>query len=184
MQGDTPPPTETTLPDLIAQLAPPPVPESVSLWPQTPLAQLLLGAVLLLCLYVAWRTYRHYRANAYRRAALKALRHAGDNPGDIAALLRRTALVAYPRAQVAGLTGERWLAFLNRQYPGDAFRNDIGESLLRGAYRSCPSNPALTQAAQDWIRHHRREILLAHTPVNHPKASPNTKASPNPEASP
>ncbi|WP_066963324.1 DUF4381 domain-containing protein [Microbulbifer sp. Q7] len=184
MQGDTPPPSETTLPDLIAQLAPPPVPERVSLWPQTPLAQLLLGMVLLVCLYVAWRAYRHYRANAYRRAALKALRHAGDNPGEIAALLRRTALVAYPRAQVAGLTGERWLAFLNRQYPDDAFRSETGESLLRGAYHGYPPNPALTQAARDWIRHHHREILQVHTPANHPKASPNPQPSPKHETSP
>ncbi|WP_105103749.1 DUF4381 domain-containing protein [Microbulbifer pacificus] len=167
-------PTETTLPDLIEQLVPPPVPEAVSLWPQTPLAKSLLALLLVLVLFLAWRAWRHYRANAYRRAALKALAGAGDNPAQIAALLRRTALAVYPREQVAGLTGEDWLAFLNRQYRGNAFKGDVGETLLRGAYRNCPPHPALTRAARDWIRHHRRDYL----PLAHPQNISPAETSP------
>ncbi|MBB5210848.1 DUF4381 domain-containing protein [Microbulbifer hydrolyticus] len=150
--------TETTLPDLIAQLVPPPVPEAISLWPQTPLARSLLAGVLLLAIYLAWRTWRHYRKNAYRRAALNTLRTVENNPGAIAELLRRTALAVYPRQQVAGLTGAAWLAFLNRQYPGDEFRGDVGEALLRGAYTACPPNAALAAAARHWIRTHKATI--------------------------
>ena len=153
------PPAETTLPDLIAQLAPPPIPEPVSLWPQTPLAKSLLAMLLLLALYLAWRVYRHYRANAYRRAALKALQNAGDDPATIADLLRRTALAIYPRQQVAGLTGKDWLDFLNRQYRGSAFRGALGETLLRGAYRDCAPDVALTRAAREWIGHHKTELV-------------------------
>ncbi|AQQ67131.1 hypothetical protein Mag101_05345 [Microbulbifer agarilyticus] len=145
---------ETTLPDLIAQLAPPPVPEAISLWPQTPLAKSLLLMALFLVLALASLAYRRYRANAYRRAALRALDTVADDPAQIAELLRRTALVAYPRDQVAGLTGSVWLDFLNHHYPGNAFTGALGETLLQGAYRTCPPLPALTSAARNWIRHH------------------------------
>ena len=160
------PPAETTLPDLIAQLAPPPVPQAISLWPQTPLAQALLALLVLLALYLVWRAYRHYRANAYRRAALKALESAGDDPAHIAEVLRRTALAIYPRAQVAGLTGADWLAFLNRQYPRSAFSGEVGATLLRGAYRDCAPSAALTHAATDWIRHHHRDLVPIAQPPN------------------
>ncbi|MCA0893990.1 DUF4381 domain-containing protein [Microbulbifer agarilyticus] len=146
--------TETTLPDLIAQLAPPPVPEAISLWPQTQLAKSLLLMALILVLALAALAYRRYRANAYRRAALRALDTVEGDPAQIAELLRRTALVAYPRDQVAGLTGSVWLDFLNQHYPGNVFTGAVGETLLQGAYRTCPPLPALTSAARDWIRHH------------------------------
>ncbi|MCA0901151.1 DUF4381 domain-containing protein [Microbulbifer agarilyticus] len=154
MAQSNPTTTETTLPDLIAQLAPPPVPDAISLWPQTPLAKSLLLSVLLLVLAVAALAYRRYRANAYRRAALRALDTVEGDPAQIAELLRRTALVAYPRDQVAGLTGSVWLDFLNRHYPGNAFTGAVGETLLQGAYRPCPPQPALTSAARNWIRQH------------------------------
>ena len=150
--------TETTLPDLIAQLVPPPVPEAISLWPQTPLAKSLLAILLLLAITLFWRACRHYRKNAYRRAALKTLRTVNDDPGEIAELLRRTALAAYPRQRVAGLTGADWLAFLNRHYPGNAFHGEAGEALLRGAYKECPPSAALAAAARHWIRTHNTEI--------------------------
>jgi len=168
--------TETTLPDLIAQLVPPPVPEAISLWPQTPLAKTLLAILSVFAIYLIWRAFRHYRKNAYRRAALKALRTVQDDPGEIAELLRRTALAVYPRQQVAGLTGADWLAFLNRQYPGDAFNGETGEALLRGAYKKCAPNAALTAAAHRWIRTHKTEIQSpptgAGTTAPQPEGSP------------
>ncbi|WP_051686988.1 DUF4381 domain-containing protein [Microbulbifer sp. HZ11] len=159
MQNEHTKPTEATLADLIAQLVPPPVPEAISLWPQTALAKTMFTVLLVLVFFLTWKAYRHYRRNAYRRAALSALENAANDPGVIASILRRTALAVYPREQVAGLTGNHWLEFLNRQYSGTEFNGDLGEALLRGAYRSCPRNPRLTQAAKNWVRRHRSQIV-------------------------
>ena len=148
---------EETLPDMLAQLVPPPQPPTVSMWPATPAAKGLTALLVLLLLYLAWRQLQRYIANAYRRAALAELQRAQQDPAQIAEILRRTALAAYPRSQVASLTGDDWLAFLNRHYPGNAFSGDVGCALLQSPYRrTAPAqSDALAQAARDWIRQHR-----------------------------
>ena len=55
---------------------------------------------------------RHWQRNAYRREALRALETADGR--DISAILKRAALAAFPREQVASLNGAAWLAFLDR----------------------------------------------------------------------
>ncbi|WP_418296233.1 DUF4381 domain-containing protein [Microbulbifer sp. SA54] len=148
---------EETLPDMLAQLVPPPEPPAVSMWPVTPAAKGLSALLLLLLLLLIWRQIQIYRANAYRRAALAELQQAQDDPAQVAEILRRTALAAYPREQVAGLTGDDWLAFLNQGYPGDAFTGEVGRALLQGPYRKvAPAQSSeLARAARDWIRRHR-----------------------------
>ena len=175
MQQHTPPPNEKTaqppaantnpaagedtLPDMLAQLVPPPEPAAISLWPATPLAQGLALLLLAGLLYLAWRWLRRYRANAYRRAAEAELGRIADDPAQIAEILRRTALAAYPRQQVAGLTGARWLEFLNRHYPGNGFQGEVGQLLLLAPYRkSAPATAtALAHEARAWIRKHKSE---------------------------
>ncbi|WP_226667567.1 DUF4381 domain-containing protein [Microbulbifer aggregans] len=156
---------EETLPDMIAQLVPPPEPPAISMWPVTPFAKGLGALLLLLLLFFIWRQLQIYRANAYRRAALAELQQTGDDPAQVAEILRRTALGAYPRTQVAALTGDEWLAFLNQHYPGDAFAGEVGRTLLQSPYaRTVPTQSrALAEAARDWIRRHKvtRPTLLA-----------------------
>ncbi|WP_295800025.1 DUF4381 domain-containing protein [uncultured Microbulbifer sp.] len=155
MQQDKPA-AEETLPDLIAQLVPPPAPDTISLWPQTPLAKGLLLFLLLLLLLLAWYALKRYRANAYRRAALKALAQSGDDPAIIAEIVRRTALATFPRQQVAALTGNDWLDFLNRHCAGANFSGEPGHQLVHGAYRADqPPSPELARLAAHWIRRHR-----------------------------
>lgn len=148
---------EETLPDMIAQLVPPPEPPAISMWPATPVAKGLCALLLLLLIFLIWRQIQSYRANAYRRAALDELQHAGGDAARIAEILRRTALAAYPRAKVAALTGEDWLKFLNQHYPDQAFDGDVGRTLLQGPYRKTKTEQtsALVEAAQDWIRQHK-----------------------------
>lgn len=148
---------EETLPDMIAQLVPPPEPPTISLWPATPLAKGLCALLLLLLLFFIWRQIQSYRANRYRRAALAELQQSAGNATQIAEILRRTALVAYPREKVAALTGEDWLQFLNQHYPGTAFAGEVGHALLQSPYQknATAQSSALGKAAQDWIRQHR-----------------------------
>ncbi|BES71351.1 DUF4381 domain-containing protein [Marinobacter nanhaiticus D15-8W] len=147
-------------PDLISlmeRLAEPSEPPAVSMWPQTQ-GWLWLGLIVLVVLtWVAWRSIRRWRANAYRREALAALKRCGDDPALIAPILRRTALAAWPRREVAGLTGTAWLRFLDQTGGKGRFASKSGGDLVRAPY--APDNERETNAnlrslAAEWIRHH------------------------------
>ncbi|WP_354686316.1 DUF4381 domain-containing protein [Cupriavidus necator] len=118
--------TPGTAPVSLAQLADVALPAPPSWAPQT-IGWPVTGALLLAALvWAGWRAWRRYRANRYRREALSELallqRHLGDTGTDpalraaalraLAMLLKRAALAAWPRAQVASLAGAEWAAFL------------------------------------------------------------------------
>jgi Ca-activated chloride channel family protein len=128
------------------------LPPPVSLWPATP-ACYLLGAVLLLALLrLGWRGWRAWCRNAYRRAALRSLQ-AADDATEMAAILKPTALAAWPRARVASLAGEEWAAFLRRSAPRARLTEATASALAQLAYAPGP-DPALREAARRWIRLH------------------------------
>ncbi len=122
---------------------PPPVPW----WPPAPGWWLLLGLILLLAAIFAWLWRRHRRGRRRRAevAALEAIfaQHAdaGDpRPllADLSQLLRRIALGHFPRPEVAGLTAENWLAWLDRPLGGTphqgGFTQGVGRALAQGPY--------------------------------------------------
>lgn len=142
--------------ELLDMLAPVPQPPAISMMPQTP-GWLVLGLGLAgLALWGAGHLRARHRANAYRRAALAELALAGDDAARIASLLRRTALAGFPREQVAGLSGDIWLSFLDQSYGGKGFSGDTGQVLLAAPYRANTSDPALADLARRWISTHRR----------------------------
>jgi len=147
-----------TLVDLLDRLAEPADPPPVSMMPQTwgwgVLAVLLVLALAALSIWL----FRRYRANAYRRRALSDLRRLSQDPAAIALLLRRTALAAFPRRDVAGLTGKAWLAFLSGTGRACRFEGDPGETLLQAPYRATAPSRELAALAERWIRSHRREV--------------------------
>jgi hypothetical protein len=125
------------------------VPPAVSFWPPAP----GWWAVGVACLVAAGLAIavalRHWQRNAYRREALRALETAEGN--DISAILKRTALVAFPREQVASLSGPAWLAFLDRT-GGTAFSNT---GLLALTYGGTADRAAVVAQARRWIERHR-----------------------------
>ena len=147
--------------DLIELLEEVPEPPPISLTPQTP-GWIVLGVVVvvLLILLLRWALQR-YRAEAYRRAALRELGQAGDDPAAIAIVLRRTALAAYPRAEIAALAGADWLAFLDRTFQGNGFSEGAGQVIATAPFRPHPSNSDAAKLARDWIRGHRRDAEAA-----------------------
>lgn len=125
------------------------LPDPVSWWPLAPgwwllLVLLLLGLALLLR---RWRAA--YRQHAARRVALRRLqvltedyvRHgnAVAMAQQLSALLRRTMLAYAPRQEVAGLTGEQWLEWLDQDLERSHFVEGDGRLLVEWPYR----NPAL-----------------------------------------
>ncbi len=118
------------------------LPDVISWWPSAPGWQVLSVIVLLWLLTLAVRRVKHGWRNRYRRQALRQLdqvqKKAGSKLLPVVALLpyylKVTALQAYPRHDVASLTGNEWLSFLDAHYSGPSFSKGPGEYLLSIAY--------------------------------------------------
>ena len=135
------------------------VPGPVSWWPPAP-GWWLLGLLVLLGLTLgAWLHHRHVR-DRWRRAALAELRRIktlepAASVREISVLLRRVALHRYPREEVAALSGEAWLAFLDgASGEGAPFQNGIGRILASGPYAPAVEveTDALLALCERWIR--------------------------------
>ena len=137
------------------------LPEAVSYAPQTIGWWVVFALVGLAVLYVAFRLWRRWKENAYRRAALERLEtiERQRSLGALPDLIKRTALDAWPREVVAELSGGPWLAFLDRSYGGDGFSRGPGRALPAIAYGDtelAPSEVAsLLELTRTWIRQHR-----------------------------
>lgn len=125
-------------PGWLAQLAPEHAPPAPGWWPPAPGWWILLLLSLLLIAYMIFRwrnpTYRLQRT-ALRQ--LKILESAViDNnrlARDLEHLLRRYAVARFGRDMVAGLSGEKWIAFII-EHGGSAWAGNTGTNLLRAAY--------------------------------------------------
>ena len=121
------------------------LPEPVGWWPLAPGWWFLAIIALVALVWGVLRLYRRWRQNAARRYALTQLAlHEAQylehrNPvvlgKALSALLRRGMLAYAPRHEVAGLTGNRWLEWLDRGMPVPYFHTDGGRSLLALPYR-------------------------------------------------
>ena len=154
--------------DPLAGLVDIPLPAPVSLRPQTWPSQILLTVVFVGLIWgVLWTVHR-WRVNRYRREALTELKRieagaatstSAELSAALASLVRRTALAAFPREQVASLTGAAWLAFLDRTDGRHAFSEGPGRALEISVYRQAPAvdSSGLINAVRSWIKFHRRE---------------------------
>jgi hypothetical protein len=121
------------------------LPPPVGWWPLAPGWWLLLVLALVGLGWLIRRAWRQRQFLAPRRHAVRALaaieadylQH--QDPVIFARqaseLLRRAMLAYAPRHEVAGLTGERWLAWLDRDLPVPYFHTEGGKSLLQLPYR-------------------------------------------------
>jgi Ca-activated chloride channel family protein len=84
---------------------------------------------------------------------------------EIPVLVKRTALAAFPRSEVAGLSGEKWLTFLDKTLGGKGFTGDVGRLLPELAYAPGPrisrlpdeTIGKLIQLIRQWIHAHKGE---------------------------
>ena len=149
------------LPQLLELLEPIVLPDPVPLLPVTPGWWVLAGWLLTIGVGLAVRLRAQHLASRYRREALAAINAladrglaAADTAAGIAAIVKRTALAAYPRAEVASLAGADWSEFLVRTADDDPLVRDKAGAIAAAAYR--PTDPQeIVEAARRWIRTHR-----------------------------
>jgi len=133
------------------------MPPDVPWWPPAPGWYAVLAVAVVLLCWLAFRFWRSWRANAYRRAALRELASANDAAG-VAEILRRTALVIAPRADIAQKTGDDWLDWLESR-GGGAPSAEMRENFTRGVYARTTDERDITTLrdyAARWISGHRR----------------------------
>lgn len=147
------------------------LPGMIEPWPPAPgwwlLALLAALAVIALCVWLLGR----WRANRYRREALAELasllndwQEHGDNLAYLAALqrlLKRVALSSFPRENVASLTGEAWVQFLDQSTASHDFSMVETEALIDGNYRQDLEIDVATlqNIARLWIQKHNTRYL-------------------------
>jgi len=114
-------------------------------WPPAPGWWLLMAIAAGLLGWFAWRALSAWLAARPRRVALSSLKRAEAEyaaSGDVtrlaktlSELLRRAMLAYVPRGEVAGLTGEAWLRFLDRGLDKPLFTGGPGRELEALPYR-------------------------------------------------
>lgn len=142
------------------------MPGAISWWPLAPGWYLLAFLLIVLVLTTVYLLARFYRNNRAKRHALRLLAtyqqqyqtNANNqlSAARISELLKRVALVYFPRAKVASLQGDAWIAFLNATAKGINFEH-VRTELLEAPYQSDLSldlNP-LFQMVRTWIRQRR-----------------------------
>jgi hypothetical protein len=129
------------------------LPDAISFWPLAP-GWWVVIALTLVGLGFALRHWLQFRARgAARRYALRQLedieqaydehRNLVTFGANLSELLRRTMLAYAPRTNVAGLTGEEWLSWLDYDLAQPVFMSGPGRQLLDLPYRDPASDLSL-----------------------------------------
>ena len=157
------------------------LPATVGWWPLATGWYFLLGLLLIALAWFSYRSLHRWMNNRYRRAALQELQllanriHAIDeqNPEkrdaklrQIPILLKRTALSAYPRRQVASLSGKDWFHFLNSTVKASPFIGSTASTLNKISYSSgelsavdSKAIEVLLTVCRQWLKHHQPTAL-------------------------
>lgn len=142
------------------------LPDPVSWWPPAPGWWMLL--VMSILLFFSVRGFlRMKKARRVRVAAMNELESLSvvfNQTQDahrlvkaLSVLLRRICLSYYPRFNVAGLTGEAWLAFLDKHPEGKKahvhFSEGFGRTLITAPYQAKAEidGEGLVQLCKEWI---------------------------------
>jgi len=148
------------------------LPPAVDWWPLAPGWYVLAGLLVLVLAWFGYRSVRRWQANRYRRAALIELQQLSRGMEDasmreaclrqVPVLLKRAAVSAYPRSQVAALTGAPWVQFLNSTLSRPVFTPVVGCYLDQLAYETgnlhaidAQARAELLASSRKWLQSHR-----------------------------
>lgn len=115
------------------------LPEAIGLWPLAPGWWVLIVLAIAGLVYLLYKRILRWRWNAARRLALRELarvrreyEHGADAIAlgkELSELVRRSMLAYAPRGEVAGLTGDSWLRWLDRGLEDAPFTAGAGRNL-------------------------------------------------------
>ncbi len=146
------------LPDLMEMMHTVVYPDTISMSPET-IGWQLLGLWTLACaLLITIEQIRRYRANRYRREAIRLVSgldvHNQQAAAEVAILVKRTAIAAFPRSKVAALTGHDWQKFLLQSTQNKLNTTEV-QAICSAAYDPKVQVIEVQNAAIRWIRLHR-----------------------------
>ena len=146
----------------------------VSWWPPAFAWYMVIGSVLVLLSAIAYTAWLRWRKNAYRVTALAELERIEKNPAaalHIAEILKRAALSTVPRQNVAALSGERWVRWLNQTGNGVTFSERSQQILcehIYGAGQPCDEEiKVLADTARRWIEKHQTNLATTSFELTH-----------------
>ncbi len=124
--------------DPLAELRDIILPPDPSFWPPAfgwwVLTLLIILSVVLL-IYSFRRLYTRFARNSVVQIVTDLQNKDSQTAvAELSILLRRVALTKFPRAQVAGLTGKKWLEFLDQSGETDQFTQGPGQLLVTAPY--------------------------------------------------
>jgi len=141
------------------------LPGAIPLWPLAP-GWWVLIAVIIGSIVAAWFLYQRqqYRKLSAIRLARQELDKIvssytiNNDPLElcrqVSILFRRVSISLFPRTEVASLTGDKWLEFLDNQTSGQPFRNGDGRIIADAPYRnslSAAEVELMLKHCRDWI---------------------------------
>jgi hypothetical protein len=145
------------------------IPEAIGLWPPA-IGWWLLAILLPLMLYFSYKLYKYITRKTALKAVKKQIKTLKINQEfddkqkliELSSLMRRTAISIFPREDVASLTEEAWLVFLDRNSDSLNFNTKIGRLLVDAAYRKAPDLKALMvlfDRCENWLNQQKEPKL-------------------------
>lgn len=161
------------------------LPGAPALWPPAPGWWLLAVLLLVLLAWAGIAAVRRHRVHQARQRVRNALARieaglAQDDGSaalaELSVLLRGQALARFPRAQVAGLTGQAWLQFLDQAGGASGFADGPGRVLATAPYqRIAPADldaTALLALVRQWLEQEKpRPPIASGNAGRHQRAS-------------
>ncbi|MDQ2926553.1 MAG: DUF4381 domain-containing protein [Pseudomonadota bacterium] len=145
------------------------LPPAPPLWPPAPGWWIVAAILLALAAWGSLAAWRRLRLRRERRRVMDMLarlesglvsERSPEALTHISVLLRRLALMRFPRANVAALTGPAWLRFLDESGGQGRFAEGPGRVLGSGPYRrALPTDMdvvGLMALVREWVGHQSR----------------------------
>lgn len=134
------------------------LPTEPGIWPLPWGYWAILAVSIVTVLLLIWLTRSYKRKARAKKAALKLIEsHNGSTPSSALEIIRQAALSYFPREDIAKLSGDQWLAFLDSQLDNPRFKAN-SHRWQQALYRK-PTNIQTTNGDNTDGAHADRELI-------------------------
>jgi len=157
------------------------LPEPISWWPIAPGWWIIIASLFLLIavIFIAKRIYISKQLKRDIKAELENIKQQFKQTQNkpqlaksLSVLLRRASMSYYPKTDIAGLTGDHWLSYLDESNANSSagynFQSDIGKVLLSAPYLPDTTTlnfdaPTLIQLCESWLKSPHKKFVRGQT---------------------